>query len=345
MLSTPVTGSQLRATPPTAELHVHIEGTLEPETIWELASRSNIELPYADIDDLRSRYEFDDLQSFLDLYYQNMQVLVTAGDFAEMTRAYLQRAAEAGVRHVELFFDPQAHMARGVELATVVEGISSSLSDSRERFGMSSSLIACFMRDRDPAEALQVLQQLVDMQAPIIGIGLDSAERDYPPRLFEEVFDLARSSGLKLVAHAGEEGPADYVREALDILRVERVDHGLRSLTDPELVARLVREQIPLTVCPLSNVALRGVPSLAEHPLPAMLEAGLKVSIHSDDPAYFGGYVDTNYTSVRETFGLSREELAQLARNSVDSSFIGEFRTQELHAEIDRWLAADDLSA
>ncbi|NDK31107.1 adenosine deaminase [Nesterenkonia haasae] len=326
-------------TPPTAELHVHIEGTLEPETIWELATRSSIELPYEDIDDLRSRYRFEDLQSFLDLYYQNMQVLVTAQDFADMTSAYLQRAAVAGVKHVELFFDPQAHMARGVELTTVVDGIFSALAESTERYGMSSSLIACFMRDRDPAEAMHVLQQLLEMEAPVIGIGLDSAERDYPPRLFEEIFALARSNGLRLVAHAGEEGPADYVRQALDVLRVERVDHGVQSLADPELVARLVREQIPLTVCPLSNVALRGVPTLAEHPLPAMLEAGLKISVHSDDPAYFGGYVDTNYTAIQGVFGLSREQLAQLARNAVDSSFISPSRTRELHGEIDRWLA------
>lgn len=329
----------MKSTPPTSELHVHIEGTLEPETIWVLVSRSGIELPYEDIDDLKRRYQFDDLQSFLDLYYQNMQVLVAAEDFAEMTHAYLRRASEAGVRHVELFFDPQAHMARGVELSTVVEGIASALADSAEQYGMSSSLIACFIRDRDPAEALQVLQQLLDMEAPIIGIGLDSAERDYPPHLFEEVFALAGEHGLRRVAHAGEEGPADYVRQALDVLGVERIDHGVQSLSDPELVARLVREQVPLTVCPLSNVALRGVSTLAEHPLPAMLEAGLSISIHSDDPAYFGGYVDTNYTAIQQTFGLSRDQLAHLARNSVDSSFIDDSRAQELHSEIDRWIA------
>ena len=329
----------MRFDPPAAELHIHIEGALEPELVCTLAERNGTELPYRDIDDLRSRYEFDDLQSFLDLYYATMQVLQTEQDFADMTAAYLERAAAGGVRHVELFFDPQAHLVRGVELKTVVDGISSVLAESRERFGVSSSLIVCFLRDRDPAEAVTVLKDLLEMEAPIIGVGLDSAERDYPPQLFQEAFELAARHGLRRVAHAGEEGPAEYVWQALDVLGAERIDHGVRSLEDPELVSRLAEEQVPLTVCPLSNVRLKGVPSIAEHPLPELLEAGLLVSIHSDDPAYFGGYVDDNFRAIAEQFSLDAEDLAQLAKNSFTSSFIDQRRRQELLAAVDTWLA------
>lgn len=329
----------MRYDPPAAELHIHIEGTLEPELICALAQRSGVELPYRDIEDLRSRYEFEDLQSFLDLYYANMQVLQSEQDFADMTAAYLERAAVGGVRHVELFFDPQAHLVRGVPLRTVVDGIASVLAESQERFGVSTALIACFLRDRDPAEAVTVLEGLLQMEAPIIGVGLDSAERDHPPRLFREVFELAARHGLRRVAHAGEEGPAAYVWEALEVLGVDRVDHGVRSLEDPELVRHLAEQQVPLTVCPLSNVRLKGVPSLAEHPLPQLLEAGLLVSINSDDPAYFGGYAEDNFRAISEQFGLDAEDLAQLARNSIVSSFAGEERQRELTAAVDAWLA------
>lgn len=328
----------MRFDPPAAELHIHIEGTLEPELIYSLAERSGMELPYRDIEDLRSRYEFDDLQSFLDLYYANMQVLQTEQDFADMTAAYLQRAAAGGVRHVELFFDPQAHLVRGIALRTIVNGIWSVVSESEERFGVSSSLIACFLRDRDPREALGVLKDLLEMEAPIIGVGLDSAERDYPPRLFQEVFELAARHGLRRVAHAGEEGPAEYVWEALELLGVERVDHGVRSLEDPKLVRHLAEQQIPLTVCPLSNVRLKGVPTLAEHPLPRLLEEGLLVSINSDDPAYFGGYVDDNFRAIAQEFGFGVEDIAQLAKNSITSSFITEERREQLHAAVDAWV-------
>nr|WP_245324669.1 adenosine deaminase [Nesterenkonia lacusekhoensis] len=322
-------------------MHIHIEGTLEPELVYALAERNGTQLPYRDIEDLRSRYEFDDLQSFLDLYYATMQVLQTEQDFADMTAAYLERAAAGGVCHVELFFDPQAHLVRGVELKTVVEGISSVLAESRERFGVSSSLIVCFLRDRDPAEAVTVLKDLLEMEAPIIGVGLDSAERDYPPQLFQEAFELAARHGLRRVSHAGEEGPAEYVWQALDVLGAERIDHGVRSLEDPELVSRLAEEQVPLTVCPLSNVRLKGVPSIAEHPLPALLDAGLLVSIHSDDPAYFGGYVDDNFRAIAEQFSLDAEALAQLANNSFVSSFVDQGRRDELLAAVDAWLAED----
>ena len=308
-------------TPPAAELHVHIEGTLEPELIYELAERNGIDLPYADLDDLRARYEFDDLQSFLDLYYANMQVLVTAQDFTDLALAYLHRAAQANVVRAELFFDPQAHLVRGVELSTVMEGLGAAIKRSPSETGVEAALIACFLRDRPPAEAVEVLSELISLGAPIIGIGLDSAERDYPPRLFKEVFDLAAEHGLHRVAHAGEEGPADYIREALDVLGVERVDHGVRCLEDADLVDRLVRDQVPLTVCPLSNVRLKGVARMEDHPLKRMLELGLNVSIHSDDPAYFGGYVDDNFTAVRDALGLTPQEEAKLAANSLASAF------------------------
>jgi len=308
-------------TPPAAELHVHIEGTLEPELIYELAERNGIDLPYADLDDLRARYEFDDLQSFLDLYYANMQVLVTAQDFTDLALAYLHRAAQANVVRAELFFDPQAHLVRGVELSTVMEGLGAAIKRSPSETGVEAALIACFLRDRPPAEAVEVLSELISLGAPIIGIGLDSAERDYPPRLFKEVFDLAAEHGLHRVAHAGEEGPADYIREALDVLGVERVDHGVRCLEDADLVDRLVRDRVPLTVCPLSNVRLKGVARMEDHPLKRMLELGLNVSIHSDDPAYFGGYVDDNFTAVRDALGLTPEDLETLAANSLASAF------------------------
>jgi len=327
-------------TPPCAELHLHIEGTLEPELIWELAETNGIDLPYADLADLRARYEFTDLQSFLDLYYANMAVLQTADDFARMARAYFERAAVGNVRHAEPFFDPQAHLVRGVDLATVVAGLSEAVATSEAEFGISSALIACFLRDRPAAEAVEVLQQLIAMEAPIIGIGLDSAEVGNPPEQFAEVYALAAQHGLRRVAHAGEEGPAAYVIGALDSLGVARVDHGIRSLEDAALVERLRSIRMPLTVCPLSNVRLQAVPSIEAHPLPAMLEARLHVTINSDDPAYFGGYVDDNYRAVRDAFGLDRATLATLARNSITASFADDARKQVLLEEIAAWEAA-----
>ncbi|MEY2458083.1 MAG: adenine deaminase, partial [Acidimicrobiaceae bacterium] len=273
---------------PKVELHIHLEGTLEPELIFELAARNGIQLPY-DLDELRRRYEFTDLQSFLDLYYANLSVVLTERDFADLTRAYLRRAREAGVRHVELFLDPQAHTSRGVPLATCINGVSDVLKNSESEFGISSSLIATFLRDRPAEEALAVLAELIEMDAPLVGVGLDSAEVGHPPTDFVDVFDLARANGLQCVAHAGEEGPPEYVWQALELLGVARVDHGIRSLEDPKLVDYLVSNRIPLTVCPLSNVRLRVVDTIADHPLPEMLERGLCVTINSDDPAYFGG--------------------------------------------------------
>ena len=323
---------------PKVELHVHVEGTLEPELILELAARRGLSLPYASIEDLRSRYAFEDLQSFLDLYYANMAVLVEAEDFADLVVAYLRRAAAGGVRHVEMFFDPQAHLTRGVPLPVVVEGLVEGCRRGEAETGTTTALIACFLRDRSAEEALAVLEQLVSIDAPIIGVGLDSAEVGHPAGLFTEVYARAAALGLHRVAHAGEEGGPEYVTEALDLLGVERVDHGVRSVEDPALLGRLASERIPLTVCPLSNVRLRGVPSLDEHPLPRLLEAGVVATVNSDDPAYFGGYVEDNYAAVAEAFGFDDEVLARLAANSVDASFLPSDRKQALRAEVDAWL-------
>lgn len=323
---------------PVAELHIHLEGTLEPEMIMSLAAKHSIELPYSSIDELRAQYEFSNLQSFLDLFYANMLVLRTREDFHEITMAYLQRAHASGVRHVELFFDPQAHVERGMDLRDVIAGIRDALGEAQDRWGISHKLIACFWRHAPASEALELLRLMIAEKHDIDGIGLDSSELGFPPELFVEVFDLARESGLHVVAHAGEEGPADYIWQALDLLKVERVDHGIRCLDDEKLVQRLVAEQMPLTVCPLSNIRLRAVDTMADHPLPSMLEAGLKVSVHSDDPAYFGGYMDSNFASLMETFNFSTGQLAQLARNSFESSFIDETAKRERLAEVEAWV-------
>ncbi|WP_259678205.1 adenosine deaminase [Arthrobacter oryzae] len=327
-------GDGTRPVLPVAELHLHIEGTLEPELIFALAERNGISLPYADLDELRARYEFTDLQSFLDLYYANMAVLQTEQDFADMTRAYLARAALAGVRHAEIMLDPQAHLSRGVPLVTCVNGVASVLATSEGDYGISTLLIAAFLRDQSEESALAVLEELLAMQAPIAGIGLDSAEVGNPPAKFERLFARAGDAGLRRIAHAGEEGPPSYIIEALDVLGVERIDHGIRCMEDPELVERLVEELTPLTVCPLSNVRLRAVDDMAGHPLPAMLAVGLNVSVNSDDPAYFGGYVDDNFAQLASVLGLSEFDCVRLAANSIRSSFASEERKTELLAEL-----------
>ncbi|MGW5771298.1 adenosine deaminase [Streptomyces longwoodensis] len=307
---------------PIAELHLHIEGTLEPELAFALAARNGVTLPHADTDALRRAYDFQDLQSFLDLYYALMDVLRTEQDFADLADAYLARAAAQGVRHAEVFFDPQAHTQRGVELGTVVEGLWRALGRSEERHGVSTRLIMCFLRDESAASALATLKAAEPYLDRITGVGLDSAEVGHPPAKFREVYEAAAALGLRRVAHAGEEGPPAYITEALDVLGVERVDHGLRCLEDPALVERLVRERIPLTLCPLSNVRLRAVDTLADHPLPAMLDAGLLCTVNSDDPAYFGGYAGDNLDAVRRMLGLDEERLRELARNSFLASFL-----------------------
>jgi adenosine deaminase len=321
------------------ELHLHLEGTLEPDTIVELAARNNVSLPYRDIDDLRSRYRFADLQSFLDLYYALMAVLRTEDDFADLAHAYLARAEEQGVRHAEIFFDPQAHIARGVGMGTVVEGLWRALGRSEENHGVSTQLIMCFLRDESADSAMETLQAARPYLDRIVGVGLDSAEVGHPPVKFREVYEAAAALGLRRVAHAGEEGPPEYITEALDVLGVERVDHGLRCMEDPALVERLVRERVPLTLCPLSNVRLRAVDTLEDHPLPAMLDAGLLCTVNSDDPAYFGGYVGDNLDAVRASLGLGEDRLRELARNSFVASFLehDEERRARYLAEVDAY--------
>ncbi|MCC4907887.1 adenosine deaminase [Microbacterium sp. cx-59] len=324
---------------PLVELHLHLEGTLEPDFIMRTAAKNGVSLPWESVEDLRSRYEFTDLQSFLDLYYTNLEVLREREDFRDMTDAYLRRAQQAGVRHAEVSVDVQVHTARGIPVEVVLGGIRDALDESEARYGISTMLLVAFVRNHPPEEAQELLDHLLRTGARIDGIGLDSTEVGYPPRLFAGVYETARRAGLRLVAHAGEEGPPEYVVEALDLLQVERVDHGNRSLEDDALVDRMVRERIPLTVCPLSNVRLRVVDRMAVHPLPGMLARGLRVSVNSDDPAYFGGYIDDNVDSIRGELALTDDQLETLARNAVDSAFITDDRRRVLHAEIDEWAA------
>ncbi|MDI3406368.1 adenosine deaminase [Streptomyces cavernicola] len=307
---------------PKAELHLHIEGTLEPELAFALAARNGVELPYADTEELRRAYLFEDLQSFLDLYYGLMAVLHTEADFEELADAYLARAAEQGVRHAEIFFDPQAHTARGVDIGTVIEGLGRALDRSQERYGVSTRLIMCFLRDESAESALATLDAAKPYLHRITGVGLDSAEVGHPPAKFREVYEAAAALGLRRVAHAGEEGPAAYITEALDVLGVERIDHGLRCMEDASLVERLVRDRIPLTLCPLSNVRLRAVDVLESHPLPQMMAAGLLCTVNSDDPSYFGGYVGDTFHAVHEALALDHGQLRELARNSFLASFL-----------------------
>jgi len=307
---------------PKAELHLHIEGTLEPELMFELAGRNGVVLPYAGIAELRAAYAFHNLQSFLDIYYAGASVLVRREDFLELGRAYFRRAAADGVVHAELFFDPQTHTARGVAFATVLDGLEQAAREARAELGLSSRLIMCFLRHLPEADALATLELAMPHLGRIHGVGLDSSERGHPPGDFERVFRRCRDLGLRAVAHAGEEGPAAYITEALDLLGIERVDHGVRCLDDPALVARLAAAGTALTVCPLSNVKLRVFPDMAAHNLKRMLDAGLRVTLNSDDPAYFGGYLAQNFLEAAEALELSRADLALLARNSLEASFV-----------------------
>jgi len=309
---------------PKAELHLHIEGTLEPELMFALAERNRITLPYADVDAVRRAYVFSDLQSFLDVYYAGCSVLVTADDFADLTRAYLARAAADGVRHAEIFFDPQTHTDRGIPFETVLDGITAALDAGRRDLGITSELILCFLRHLSADAAMATLEQALPHGARIVAVGLDSSEQGHPPEKFRAVFDRARAEGFLAVAHAGEEGPAEYVRQALDLLHVRRVDHGNACLDDAALVERLVREQVPLTVCPLSNVRLKVVPDLAVHPLRRMLDIGLCVTVNSDDPAYFGGYIGTNLSQTAAALDLTDDDVVTLARNSFVASFLAD---------------------
>jgi adenosine deaminase len=319
---------------PTAELHLHLEGTLEPELAFELAARNGVALRHPDLAALRQAYAFGDLQSFLNLYYELTAVLRQPQDFADLADAYFARAAAQGVRHAEVFVDPQAHLGRGVPLGAVMEGLGEAFAAAEEKHGLSARVIACFLRDRGPEEAAALLPRLLGHRDLVVGVGLDSAEVGHPPELFERVFAQAADEGLHRVAHAGEEGPPAYVWSALDRLGVERVDHGIRSLEDPTLVARLRDEQVPLTVCPLSNVALRCVDRIEDHPLRRMLDAGLVATVNSDDPAYFGGYLHDNVTAVTRGLGLSPQQRRVLAENSFRSSFLPEADKQRHLAEI-----------
>ena len=321
---------------PKVELHVHLEGTLEPELAFGLAARNGIALPYADAAEMRAAYSFGDLQSFLDIYYAACSVLVTEQDFYDLTWAYLLRAHDDRVRHTEPFFDPQTHTARGVALATVLDGIGRALRDAREGLGITSRLIMCFLRDLSAEDALRTLDDALALgRGRIDGVGLDSGECGNPPEKFAAVFARAGAVGLRLVAHAGEEGPSAYITGALDTLCAERIDHGVRCLEDPALVERLVRERVCLTVCPNSNVALKVVPTMADHPLRRMLDAGLAATVNSDDPAYFGGYITDNFLGVVRALGLAKADVLQLTRNAIEGSFADEARKTELHAELD----------
>ena len=319
---------------PLAELHLHLEGTLEPETIFELAKANSVPLPYADLAELRTRYEFDDLGSFLALYYENMAVLQTAADFEAMTWLYAARAARAGVRHAEVFIDPQAHTGRGITTKTVLTGVRAGLDRAQHELDLSSGIIVCVLRDQPVDGARRMLDEALASDVPLLGVGLDSAEVGYPPELFADVFAAAGAAGLRKVAHAGEEGPPAYIWQALDVLGAERIDHGVRCLEDDALVARLTSEQIPLTVCPLSNVRLQVIDDLAEHPLPRMLERGLNVCLNSDDPAYFGGYLDDNVDQCTTALKLSEGDLDLLAANSIRSSFAVQDRKDRLLGEL-----------
>lgn len=326
---------------PTAELHVHIEGTLEVPLLLRLAERNGVRLPTTDAEALRSRYAFSRLQDFLDVYYEHLDVLRTEEDFAELVVSYLERAAASGVRRAEIFFDPQSHTARGIPMGVVIRGLSSGLERGREAFGVDGALILCFLRHLGGEAALATLEEALAYRDAFIGVGLDSSEVGFPPSLFSAAFERAAEEGLRRVAHAGEEGGPDYVWEALDVLGVERVDHGNRALEDAELMAALRQRGVPVTVCPLSNLALRTAPpDLAEHPLPVMLDEGLLASVHSDDPAYFGGYLDANLAALRAA-GVVDEALAgELAANAVASSFLDDAGKEALFAEIRAYAAS-----
>jgi adenine deaminase len=324
---------------PKAELHLHLEGTLEPELMFELAGRNGMPLRFASVEEVRAAYSFRDLQSFLDIYYEGAAVLRTARDFHDLTLAYLDRVVGDGARRVEVFFDPQTHTVRGVPMGAVIEGIVGGLQEGRQRHGITSGLILCFLRHLSAGEAMVTFEEALPFREHLLGVGLDSSEVGNPPSRFDAVFDRARAEGLHTVAHAGEEGPPAYVWEALALLQAERIDHGVRSLEDPDLIARLRADQVPLTVCPLSNVALRVVDRLADHPLPALLDAGLAVTINSDDPAYFGGYLGDNYVATQAALDLTREQMVAIARTSLAACFVDDTERARLLAELDGYLA------
>jgi adenine deaminase len=323
---------------PKAELHLHIEGTFEPELMFKIAKRNNISIKYESVEELRNAYSFNNLQDFLNIYYEGANVLVTNDDFYDLTKAYLDKIHSQNVLHCEIFFDPQTHTKRGISFGTIITGIHKALTEAKEKQGISSNLIMCFLRDLDIESAMKTLEEAIPFKDWIMGVGLDSAEVGNPPSKFKEIFDIARSKGFITVAHAGEEGPSEYIREALDLLKVSRIDHGNNSLHDEGLVEELARLKIPLTICPLSNHKLRVVNKLEDHPLKRMMEMGLEVTVNSDDPAYFGGYINENYTAIARALNLSKEDIYKIAKNSINASFLTDVEKELLHQKVDEYM-------
>lgn len=322
------------STLPKAELHIHIEGSLEPELMVALAQRNGITLPYDSVEEVRAAYQFENLQSFLDLYYAGAQVLQTEQDFYDLTWAYLQKCAAQNVRHTEIFFDPQTHSDRGIPFEVVHSGITQALKNAKAQLGVSSGLILCFLRHLSAEAAMATLEQALPYRNSIIAVGLDSSELGHPPSKFQAVFDRARAEGFSTVAHAGEEGPPEYIWEAIRLLKVSRIDHGVRSVEDPALVEYLVEHQIPLTVCPLSNVKLCVFDTMEQHNLKQLMDLGLCVTVNSDDPAYFGGYMDENFEAIESALGLTPKQLVQLAKNSFKASFLSQAEQQPYLQEL-----------
>jgi len=324
---------------PKCELHIHIEGSLEPELMFALAKRNSIRLPYESVDAVRRAYRFGNLQNFLDIYYRGMSVLITEQDFYDLAFAYLHHARADNVRHVEMFFDPQGHTARGIAFGTVINGLSRAIADARRELDVDASLIMCFLRHLDEADAEKTLDAALAYRDKIVGVGLDSSEKGHPPSKFKHVFARARDAGLFVTAHAGEEGPPSYVWEALDVLGVGRIDHGNRSLEDQALVGRLARERMALTVCPLSNLRLRVIDDLKRHPLRRMMDQGLVVTVNSDDPAYFGGYVNDNFRAVGGALDLTSAEIAAIVRNGFQASLLPAAEKEKALVEVERVVA------
>ena len=329
---------------PKAELHLHIEGALEPELMFELAAKNDIKLPYETVADIRQAYKFQDLQSFLDIYYQGAQVLIDEDDFYRLTWSYLKKAAEQNIRHTEIFFDPQTHTHRGIDFETVVRGIQRALTDAGSQLNLSSKLILCFLRHLGSADAMKTLEEALPFQNWITGVGLDSSELGFPPENFIKVFERARQEGFKSVAHAGEEGPAEYIWQALNLLKIERIDHGVRCMEDKDLVAYLVEEQVPLTVCPLSNIRLGVFDSLRQHNILQMLKLGLCVTVNSDDPAYFDGYVEENLRALHGALDFRYQDIHMLARNSFRASFLDVAQKKKYIDELDKFVDGFGIS-
>ena len=320
---------------PKAELHLHIEGTFEPDLMFEIARRNNISINYKSVDELKKAYNFNNLQEFLDIYYAGASVLIYEQDFYDLTWAYLTKVHEQNLVHTEIFFDPQTHTDRGISFDTVIQGIHSALEDAKEKLGISSQLIMCFLRHLDEVAAFDTLEQALPYKEWIAGVGLDSSEMGHPPSKFENVFSKALDEGFITVAHAGEEGPAAYVWEAINLLKISRIDHGNRSLEDDQLIKHIVEKQIPLTVCPLSNLELKVVDDLKDHPMLQLMEAGLMVTINSDDPAYFGGYMNENYIQIAAALNLSKKQITELAKNSFKASFLSDVEKEKLMNQVE----------